>query len=71
MRTTLIKIIVIIGIILVATLISMAMNGGNSNSKAPIFVVVGSIAAIGAVWKYKPDTKKETTADNQELDKRS
>ncbi len=70
MRTS-IKIIVIIGILIVSSLIGMAINGGKSNSRAPMFVVVGAIAAIGAVWKYNPDAKKDASADKQELDKKS
>ena len=67
--TTTLKIIVTVGILLVCTLITMAMNGGEGNSKAPMFLVMGAVAGIGAVWKYKPEPKKDTTSDKQELDK--
>lgn len=70
MRTPL-KIIVIIGIVILCSLIGVAMNGGNGNNKAPIFVVAGALAAIRAVWKYKPaDETKETNVENQQLDKK-
>ena len=71
MRTTAIKIIVIVGILLVTSLISVAMNGGRSNGRAPIFVIAGAIAAISAVWKYKPKSEREASDDNHELDKKS
>lgn len=71
MRITVIKFIVIVGILFAATLFSVAINGGNSNSKAPLFVVVGVVAAIGAVSKYKPESSKDSSADKQELDKNS
>ena len=71
MRLTLIKIVVIFGIILLATLLGIAINGGKSNSRTPIIILVGAMAAIGAVWKYKPDKEEETSADKQELDKNS
>lgn len=68
--TTSLKIIVIIGIVILCSLIGVVMNGGNGNSRAPIFVVIGALAAIRAVWKYDPkQDKKETDIDNQQLDK--
>lgn len=56
MRIIAIKITVVIGILLVTSLIGVAMNGGISKSRAPIFVITGAIAAISVVWKYKPQS---------------
>lgn len=69
MRTSL-KVIVIAGIIILTSLIGIALNGGNGNNKAPIFVLAGAIAAIRAVWKYKPTEEKDTSVDLQQLDKK-
>ncbi|HMT75148.1 MAG TPA: hypothetical protein PKA77_13835 [Chitinophagaceae bacterium] len=72
------KTVVIVGIIIVG-LILMGLNMGlreSSGHKTPgplgIVLVVGIIAAIRAVSKYKPEeeTKKDVTADSQTLDKR-
>lgn len=69
--TTTIKIFVTIGILLVCSLLTMAMNGGEGNSKAPMFLVLGAVAGITAVWKYKPEQKKDSnSSDSKELDKR-
>ena len=67
--TTTLKIFVTIGILLFGTLIKIAMNGSDGNSRAPMFLVMGVVAGIGAIWKYKPEPKKDTTSDKQELDK--
>ncbi len=72
------KLFVIVGIIIVA-IILFGLNMGlreSSGHKTPgplgIVIVVGVIAAIGAVSKYKPDEEKkeDVTADSQTLDKR-
>jgi uncharacterized membrane protein len=69
--TTTIKILVTIGILLACSLLTMAMNGGESSSKAPMFLVLGAVAGITAVWKYKPEPKKDnSSSDSKELDKR-
>jgi hypothetical protein len=69
--TTTIKILVTIGILLACSLLTMAMNGGQGNSKAPMFLVLGAVAGITAVWKYKPEQKKDSnSSDSKELDKR-
>lgn len=69
--TTTIKILVTIGILLACSLLTMAMNGGEGNSKAPMFLVLGAVAGITAVWKYKPEQKKDSnSSDSKELDKR-
>ena len=69
--TTTIKIFVTIGILLACSLLTMAMNGGEGNSKAPMFLVLGAVAGITAVWKYKPEQKKDSnSSDSKELDKR-
>jgi len=63
-----IKIIITIVIIMIGTVISVALSGSNSNSKAPLFLIIGMVAGITAVWKYK--SKKPTSStDKQELDK--
>jgi len=68
--TTIIKILVTIGILLACTLLTMALNGGEGNSKAPMFLVLGALAGITAVWKYKPENKKDNNlSDSKELDK--
>ena len=75
--TTFTKVILIIGIFFVFGLISVALKGGENRpgvgGPVGIILLIGVIAAIRAIWKYKPESeqKKETSADNQSLDKHS
>lgn len=69
--TIVLKIILSFSIILVCSLITIAINSGEGSSKAPIFLVMGAVGAIGAVWKYKPEQKSDSTLDKQQLDKTS
>lgn len=72
MRLKIIKFIAIFFIWAIPiTLMALMQLDSSSNSKVPIFITMGILAATAAVWKYKPDIKKETSADKQELDKRS
>ena len=71
------KVVLIVGIFMVFGLITVALKGGDNRPGVggPIGIVLmfGMIAAVRAIWKYKPekDSKKDTTADNQSLDKRN
>jgi len=67
MPITLIKTIVIIIIIVVGTLIIPIMR---HNTKMPVFVAIGMLAAITAVIRYDPkEETKEGTEDKHKLDK--
>lgn len=66
--TTAIKIIITIVILVIGTLLSAALNGGDASSRAPLFILIGVVAGVTAVWKYKPE-KQSSSTDKQELDK--
>jgi hypothetical protein len=52
------------------TFFALIKSENQSNSKMPMFVTIGIMAACAAVWKYKPEAKKENnSSDSQELDK--
>lgn len=71
MKIILIIVVFFIGAILISVI---GQATGHTKGGGPIGIIImfGIIAAIRAIWKYKPesDNKKDTTADNQNLDKR-
>lgn len=71
MRIKVIKVIVIFFLVMIPiTFFALIKNENQSNSKMPMFVTIGIMAACAAVWKYKPEEKKENnSSDSQELDK--
>jgi cbb3-type cytochrome oxidase subunit 3 len=71
MRTKIIKIIVIFFLVMIPiTFFAFMKDENQANSKMPMFITIGIMAACGAVWKYQPEEKKENnSSDNQELDK--
>lgn len=72
-RGLMIKKIIVIALIWILPITIMALifmnSEGGSTSKAPIFMVVGILAATAAVWKYKPSKVEEVTSDKETLDK--
>ena len=70
------KVILIIAVFLMSGLIITLIKGatGNQTGTGPFgfIIIIGMVAAIRAIWKYKPESeqKKDTSADNQTLDKR-
>lgn len=71
MRIKIIKLIVIFFLVMIPIIFFALIKSENqSNSKMPMFVTIGIMAACAAVWKYKPEDKKDnTSSDNQQLDK--
>ncbi len=69
------KIILIIVMFLIFGIITVALKGGENRPGVggPIGIILmfGFIAAIRAIWKYKPEAenKEESSADKQTLDK--
>lgn len=72
MKIILIVVVFLIGAVLI-TVIGQATGHTKGGGPIGIVIMFGIIAAIRAIWKYKPESeqKKDTTADNQSLDKRS
>lgn len=72
MKIILIIVVFLIGAVLI-TVIGQATGHTKGGGPIGIVIMFGIIAAIRAIWKYKPESeqKKDTTADNQSLDKRS
>lgn len=72
MKIILIVVVFLIGAILISVI---GQSTGHTKGGGPIGIVImfGVIAAIRAIWKYKPESeqKKDITADNQSLDKHS
>jgi preprotein translocase subunit SecY len=71
------KIITIIGVFFIGGLLIAFLKESTGNSKGgggPIGVIIafGIIAAIRAIWKHNSESenKKDSSADNQHLDKR-
>ena len=68
---TLMKIVLTIIVFVVgggiATLVGQAT--GHTKGPGPIgfILFIGVFAAIRAIWKYKPDTTQNMTADNEKL----
>ena len=71
------KIILIIVVFLIGAVVITVIGQATGHTKGggPIGIVImfGLIAAMRAIWKYKPESQqqKSTAADNQSLDKRS
>lgn len=70
------KIILVIIIFLFAAFIStiIGKSTGHTTGGGPIgtIIMVGAVAAIIAIWKYKPEDKDkndDNNVDNQKLDK--
>lgn len=68
------KIILIIGFFLIGGLIITIVGEATGRTKGggPIGIVImfGIIAAVKAIWKYKPEnTKKDINSDKENLDK--
>lgn len=70
------KIVTIIVVFLIGglfiTLIGEATGHTKGGGPIGIIMLLGIIAAIRAIWKYNPEdeNKKDSSADNQQLDKR-
>lgn len=65
------KIVLIIGLFLILGFFQVLLKGGNgSGSGGPIGIIllVGVFAAVGAIWKYKPNTDSQKN-DTKDLDK--
>ena len=55
MRVKVIKAIVIFFLVMIPiTFFALIKTENQSNSKMPMFVTIGIMAACAAVWKYKP-----------------
>lgn len=68
MSINVIKAIVILVIVVIGTLVIPIFR---HNTKMPVFVAIGMLAAIAAVIRYKPEQEtKEETEGKHELDKR-
>ena len=72
MKIILIIVVFFIGALLI-TVIGQATGHTKGGGPIGIIIMFGIIAAIRAIWKYKPESeqKNDTTADNQSLDKES
>lgn len=70
---TVTKLLVSIGIFLIGglfiTLIGEATGRTKGGGPIGIVIMFGIIAAIRAVWKYKPEDESKTNVDEQKLNK--
>jgi hypothetical protein len=65
-----VKILIMIGILIAASIIGAVIMDATGNDNAPIFVVGLAAAAIMAVWKYKPAGKSESQTGEQQAGKK-